>query len=76
MKKIVPYPFIIIALFAGCGKAAQEQKVPERTVKVHFSTKGHNGILVPVYAYGPGAEAFTGIHENAEVSNIIRRLMK
>ena len=34
MKKIVPYPFIIIALFAGCGKAAQEQKVPERTVKV------------------------------------------
>ena len=48
----------------------------ERTVKVHFSTKGHNGIMVPVFAYGPHAEEFTGIHENEEVSRIIRKLMK
>ena len=48
----------------------------ERTVKVHFSTKGHNGILVPVFAYGPHAEEFVGVHENNEIGEIIRRLMK
>ena len=36
MKKIVPYSFIIIALFAGCGK--EEQKAPVRTVKVRTAS--------------------------------------
>ncbi len=67
---------VVTADHATGGLTLIDGSLPERTVKVHFSTKGHNGILVPVYAYGPGAEAFTGVHENAEVSNIIRRLMK
>ena len=29
-----------------------------------FTTGGHTGLMVPVFAYGPGAEAFTGIDEN------------
>ncbi len=32
--------------------------------KAMFSTKGHSGVLVPVYAFGPGAEEFTGFMEN------------
>lgn len=44
-----------------------------RSVKVHFSTKGHNGVLVPVMAYGPGAKDFTGYHENCEIGNIVRK---
>ena len=32
-----------------------------------FSTLGHTPIMVPVYAYGPGSEAFTGIYENTEI---------
>ena len=67
---------VVTADHATGGLTLIDGSLPVRTVKVHFSTKGHNGILVPVYAYGPGAEAFTGVHENAEVSNIIRRLMK
>ena len=67
---------VVTADHATGGLTLIDGSLSERTVKVHFSTKGHNGILVPVYAYGPGAEAFTGVHENAEVSNIIRRLMK
>ena len=31
-----------------------------------FSTKGHTGIPVPVYSFGPGAELFTGIFDNTE----------
>ncbi|MBQ9192365.1 MAG: alkaline phosphatase [Bacteroidales bacterium] len=48
----------------------------ERSVKVHYSTKGHHGIVVPVFAYGPHAEDFIGVYENAELSNRIRKLMK
>ena len=50
--------------------------IEERTVKVHFGNKGHDGIYVPVFAYGPGAEAFAGVHDNAEVAQIVRKLMK
>lgn len=29
-----------------------------------FSTPGHTAVPVPVYAFGPGAELFTGIYDN------------
>ena len=45
-------------------------------VSGNFSTKGHSGIMVPVYAYGPGAQNFTGIYENTEVFNKIVKLLK
>ena len=32
-----------------------------------FSTKGHSATLVPVFAYGPGAELFSGVYENNEI---------
>ena len=32
-----------------------------------FSTKGHSATLIPVFAYGPGAEAFSGVYENTEI---------
>jgi alkaline phosphatase len=34
-----------------------------------FSTSGHTGLMVPVFAYGPGAEAFGGIDENTSFFN-------
>ena len=36
-------------------------------VKINFSTKDHTTVMVPVYAYGPGAEKFTGIYDNTEI---------
>jgi alkaline phosphatase len=33
-------------------------------VKLNFSTKDHTAVMVPVYAYGPGAEKFTGVYDN------------
>lgn len=32
-----------------------------------FSTKGHSATLIPVFTYGPGSEAFSGIYENTEI---------
>ena len=32
-----------------------------------FSTTGHSATLIPVFAYGPGSEVFSGIYENTEI---------
>ncbi|MDD4189842.1 MAG: alkaline phosphatase [Mangrovibacterium sp.] len=33
-----------------------------------FNTGGHTGVMVPVFAYGPGAREFMGIMENTDVA--------
>lgn len=40
-----------------------------------FSTGGHSGVMVPVYAFGPGADLFTGIYENTEIFHKIKQLL-
>ena len=58
------------------GITLVDGSLEDRTVNVHFSTKGHHGIVVPVFAWGPHAEDFGGVMENAELSNRIRKLIK
>ncbi len=36
-------------------------------VEGSFSTEGHTPVLIPVFAYGPHAEKFTGIYENTAI---------
>ena len=52
---------------AGIGGAAPEA--------VNFSTFGHTGAHVPLYAYGPGAELFHGVMDNTDVSKTIAFLL-
>lgn len=47
----------------------------EGSVECCFSSKDHTGAMVPVYAFGPGAENFTGIFENTDVFKKIKKLM-
>ena len=58
------------------GLTLLKGSIENREVKVHFSTKGHDGIALPVFAFGPGAEAFAGVHENGEIGQIVKRLLK
>lgn len=44
-------------------------------IKCKFSTTGHSGVMVPVYAFGPGAELFTGIYENTDIFHKIKSLL-
>ena len=46
------------------------------TIKEAFSTKGHSGTPVPIYAYGPGAENFSGFMENTALFGKIKKLLK
>lgn len=45
-------------------------------IQCKFSTTDHSGVMVPVYAFGPGAEMFTGIYENTDIFNKIKSLLK
>lgn len=44
-------------------------------VQGEFTTGGHTGIMVPVFAYGPGAGEFTGIMDNTDVHKKMKKLL-
>ena len=43
---------------------------------MYNATTGHTGIMVPVYAIGPGADMFIGIYENTALFDKMRALIK
>ena len=45
-------------------------------MQLSFSTKGHSGTIVPIFAYGAGAEKFAGIFKNKDIPGIIEELIK
>ena len=49
------------------------EKVP---VSLTFSTKGHTGNIVPVFAYGKGAEYFGKVMKNTDLPKYIEVLMR
>lgn len=44
-------------------------------VRGGFSTGDHTAVMVPVFAYGPGAENFSGIMDNTEIHEKIENLL-
>ena len=61
----------------GTGVAYKSHEVNQpEGLHLNFSTKGHTGTVVPVFAYGAGAEKFRGIFQNRELPGIIEGLMK
>lgn len=45
------------------------------TVVARFSTTDHTGIMVPVFAFGPGAELFQGVQENTDLFEKMMKLL-
>ncbi|MDZ7847980.1 MAG: alkaline phosphatase [Owenweeksia sp.] len=65
----------------GFSLSSDKKKVPFQgmqsdyeTIKPTFSTGGHSAAMVPVLAYGPGAEKFSGIYENTGIHKRILEL--
>ena len=67
---------IVTADHSTGAMTLQGGKIAEQSVAVNFANTGHNGVALPVYAWGPHAEDFVGIYENAELSNKIKALIK
>lgn len=57
------------------GMAVVDGNYETGMVKGEFPTGGHTGVMVPVFAYGPGADQFTGIMDNTDIPNRIRKLL-
>ncbi|MCM2302318.1 MAG: alkaline phosphatase [Flavobacteriaceae bacterium] len=47
----------------------------EGTLIAKFTTGSHTGVMVPIFAFGPGAEHFTGIIDNTDIPKKIEKLM-
>ena len=49
--------------------------IESRRARVGWSTGGHTGVDVGLYAFGPGRERFAGLHENTDVPQLIAGLL-
>lgn len=41
-----------------------------------FTSEYHTGVLIPVFAFGPGSELFSGIYENTDIHKKIRQALQ
>jgi len=44
-------------------------------VKADYIAGDHSAVMVPVFAYGPGAEEFSGIMQNTEIHDKMKKLL-
>ena len=67
---------IITADHETGGMTIPSGNIAKGEIKAMFSTKGHSGVPVPVFAYGPGAQSFRGFMENTSFKSKIEKLLK
>jgi len=58
------------------GLSLLQKKSDKFSLKPEYSTLFHSGIMVPVFAFGPGAEDFGGIYENNEIFTKFLKLLE
>ncbi|HKI88110.1 MAG TPA: alkaline phosphatase [Draconibacterium sp.] len=57
------------------GMALTGGNMDSGIVKADFPLGDHTAVMVPVFAYGPGAEQFTGIMENTDIHKKMKQLL-
>lgn len=57
------------------GMALTGGDINKGIVKADYPTTNHTAVMVPVFAYGPGAEAFMGIMENTDINQKMKKLL-
>lgn len=58
------------------GYSLVNGSLKEHTVQGKFTTGGHTGAMVPLFAFGPKAEEFTGIQENSRTGSLLISLVR
>ena len=59
------------------GYSLLDGSIAEHTVtQTHFSTDDHSGAMVPLFATGPQAPRFGGIHDNTDVSRLMKAIIQ
>jgi alkaline phosphatase len=57
------------------GLGINNGDLAEQKINGEFTTGGHTGVMVPVFAFGPGAEHFTGIMDNTDIPKKMMELL-
>lgn len=57
------------------GMAITGGNMEKGVVMGTFTSKDHTAVMVPVFAYGPGAQEFTGIMENTDIFFKMKKLL-
>lgn len=57
------------------GMALTGGSISEGKVTAEFPTTNHTSVMVPVFAYGPGAKEFIGIMDNTEIHSKMKKLL-
>ena len=57
------------------GLTLPDGNIEQGTNDVRYLWGSHTGCMVPVLAFGPGAEQFSGIQQNTDIPRKIRALM-
>ncbi len=58
------------------GMIITDGNLKEKTLEAGFGVTSHTGVLVPVFAFGPGANMFTGVYENTGLFDKMTEALK
>ncbi|SMO53298.1 alkaline phosphatase [Saccharicrinis carchari] len=58
------------------GMALEDSDIAAGKVQASYTSTDHTGVMVPVFAFGPGAAEFMGIYENTAVFDKMLKLYR
>jgi alkaline phosphatase len=67
---------VIVTADHECGGLAMTYGTTREKLNASFATDGHTLNLIPVFAYGPGAELFSGIYDNYDIYHKMRKALE
>ena len=71
-----PETLLVVTADHETGGVGSNYTTYDKPLQVIFSTRGHTGTVVPIFAYGSGAENFAGIMKNTDIPKKIEALIK
>lgn len=66
---------VIVTADHECGGLGLNEGKRPNKLEPEFTTTGHTGTMVPVFAYGPRAELFSGIYENTAIYHKMKQAL-
>jgi alkaline phosphatase len=67
---------VIVTADHECGGMAINPGSTAEKINAAFTTNGHTATLVPVFAFGPSAQLFTGIYKNTDIYHKMRAALQ
>ena len=67
---------VIVTADHETGGMALLRGADKESLKIKFTTDYHTPAMVPVFAYGPGAELFNGLYDNTDIYFKMRELLQ